>query len=96
MDRKIKVLIVDDSAVVRKILSTGLSRDREIEVVGTAADPFIARDKIINLRPDVITLDVEMPRMDGISFLQRLMTYFVSGNKWIRSRPYYFNIPVFT
>ena len=76
MNRKIKVLIVDDSAVVRKILSTGLSRDREIEVVGTAADPFIARDKIINLRPDVITLDVEMPRMDGISFLQRLMTYF--------------------
>lgn len=76
MNKKIKVLIVDDSAVVRKILSTGLSRDREIEVVGTAADPFIARDKIINLRPDVITLDVEMPRMDGISFLQRLMTYF--------------------
>jgi len=76
MNRKIKVLIVDDSAVARKILSTGLSKDRDIEVVGTAADPFIARDKIINLRPDVITLDVEMPRMDGISFLQRLMTYF--------------------
>src|SRR3989304_6153204 len=76
MNKKIKVLIVDDSAVVRKILSTGLSKDRDIEVVGTAADPFIARDKIINLRPDVITLDVEMPRMDGISFLQRLMTYF--------------------
>jgi len=76
MNKKIKVLIVDDSAVARKILSTGLSKDRDIEVVGTAADPFIARDKIINLRPDVITLDVEMPRMDGISFLQRLMTYF--------------------
>ena len=76
MVKKVKVLIVDDSAVVRKILSTGLSKDREIEVVGTAADPFIARDKIINLKPDVITLDVEMPRMDGISFLQRLMTYY--------------------
>jgi two-component system chemotaxis response regulator CheB len=76
MTEKIKVLIVDDSAVVRKVLSTCLSKDREIEVVGTAADPFIARDKIINLRPDVITLDVEMPRMDGISFLQRLMTYY--------------------
>ncbi|MEP9410154.1 MAG: chemotaxis response regulator protein-glutamate methylesterase [Candidatus Brocadia sp.] len=76
MVKKIKVLIVDDSAVVRKILSTGLSRDHEIEVVGTAADPFIARDKILNLKPDVITLDVEMPRMDGISFLQRLMTYY--------------------
>lgn len=73
---KIKVLIVDDSAVVRKILSTGLSKDREIEVVGTAADPFIAREKIISLRPEVITLDVEMPRMDGISFLQRLMAYY--------------------
>lgn len=76
MGTKVKVLIVDDSAVVRKILSTGLSKDHDIEVVGTAADPFIARDKIISLRPDVITLDVEMPRMDGISFLQRLMAYY--------------------
>ncbi|MBI5307048.1 MAG: chemotaxis response regulator protein-glutamate methylesterase [Planctomycetes bacterium] len=76
MDKKIKVLIVDDSAVVRKILSTGLSKNKDIEVVGTAADPFIARDKIVTLRPDVITLDVEMPRMDGISFLQRLMAYY--------------------
>ena len=76
MEKKIKVLVVDDSAVVRKILSTGLGRDPEIEVVGTAADPFIARDKIISLRPDVLTLDVEMPRMDGISFLQRLMVYY--------------------
>jgi len=59
--KKIKVLIVDDSAVVRKILSAGLSKDQGIEVVGTAADPFIARDKIINLKPDVITLDVECP-----------------------------------
>ncbi|KKO18700.1 MAG: chemotaxis response regulator protein-glutamate methylesterase [Candidatus Brocadia sp.] len=76
MVKKIKVLIVDDSAVVRKILSAGLSKDHEIEVIGTAADPFIARDKIVNLRPHVVTLDVEMPRMDGISFLQRLMTYY--------------------
>ena len=76
MEKKIKVLIVDDSAVVRKILSTGLSKHKDIEVVGTAADPFIARDKIVTLRPDVITLDVEMPRMDGISFLQRLMAYY--------------------
>ncbi len=76
MDKKIKVLIVDDSAVVRKILSTGLSKNSDIEIVGTAADPFIARDKIIALRPDVITLDVEMPRMDGITFLQRLMAYY--------------------
>ncbi|MBE7444790.1 MAG: chemotaxis response regulator protein-glutamate methylesterase [Planctomycetia bacterium] len=76
MNKMVKVLIVDDSAVVRKILSTGLSKDSDIEVVGTAADPFIARDKIISLKPDVITLDVEMPRMDGISFLQRLMSYY--------------------
>jgi two-component system, chemotaxis family, protein-glutamate methylesterase/glutaminase len=72
----IKVLIVDDSAVVRKIFATELARDPEIEVVGTAPDPFVARDKIINLRPDVITLDVEMPRMDGITFLRRLMKYY--------------------
>jgi two-component system chemotaxis response regulator CheB len=71
----IKVLVVDDSAVVRKIFATELARDPEIEVVGTAPDPFIARDKIINLRPDVLTLDVEMPRMDGITFLRRLMKY---------------------
>jgi len=70
---KIRVLIVDDSAVVRNILSEALSRDPEIEVVGTAADPFIAREKIIQLKPDVITLDVEMPRMDGITFLKKLM-----------------------
>jgi len=76
MKQKVKVLIVDDSAVVRKILSIGLSKDSDIEVVGTAPDPFVARDKIISLRPDVITLDVEMPRMDGISFLQRLMAYY--------------------
>ncbi len=72
----IKVLIVDDSAVVRKIFSTELSRDPQIEVVGTAPDPYIARDKIVALQPDVLTLDVEMPRMDGITFLKRLMKYY--------------------
>jgi two-component system chemotaxis response regulator CheB len=70
---KIKVLIVDDSAVVRNILSAALASDPEIEVVGTAADPYIAREKIVELKPDVLTLDVEMPRMDGITFLRKLM-----------------------
>jgi two-component system chemotaxis response regulator CheB len=76
MNQKIKVLIVDDSAVVRKILSSGLSKQQDIEVVGTAPDPFIARNKILQLKPDVLTLDVEMPRMDGITFLQKLMTHY--------------------
>ncbi|MGD2094014.1 MAG: chemotaxis response regulator protein-glutamate methylesterase [Phycisphaerales bacterium] len=70
---KIKVLIVDDSAIVRKILTEQLSKHSNIEVVGTAPDPFVARDKIISLNPDVLTLDVEMPRMDGITFLRQLM-----------------------
>jgi two-component system chemotaxis response regulator CheB len=70
---KIKVLVVDDSALVRDILSQGLARDPHIEVVGTASDPFVARDKIVQLKPDVLTLDVEMPRMDGVEFLRRLM-----------------------
>jgi two-component system chemotaxis response regulator CheB len=69
----IKVLIVDDSALVRKLLGEMLSRDREIQVVGAAADPYAAREKIKQLNPDVITLDVEMPRMDGITFLENLM-----------------------
>lgn len=73
---KVKVLVIDDSAVARKILSTGLSKDPGIEVVGVAADPFIARDKILRLEPDVLTLDVEMPRMDGLTFLKKLMTYY--------------------
>ncbi len=72
----IKVLIVDDSAIVRQILAKELSKVPDIEVVATAQDPYIARDKIINLRPDVITLDVEMPRMDGITFLRKLMQHF--------------------
>lgn len=69
----VRVLIVDDSAVVRQILTELLSRDPGIEVVGSAADPLLARDKIKRLNPDVITLDVEMPRMDGLAFLDNLM-----------------------
>ena len=71
----IKVLIVDDSAVVRQTLEKELSRDPDIEIVGTAPDPYIARDKIIQLKPDLITLDIEMPRMDGLSFLKKLMHF---------------------
>ncbi|MGB3748485.1 MAG: chemotaxis response regulator protein-glutamate methylesterase [Rhodanobacter sp.] len=70
---RVRVLVVDDSALVRKLMSTMLACDPEIEVVGTAADPLIARDKIKQLNPDVLTLDVEMPRMDGITFLENLM-----------------------
>ena len=70
---KIKVLIVDDSAVMRQILKEILSRDPAVEVVGVATDPMVARDKILRLQPDVLTLDVEMPRMDGLTFLEKLM-----------------------
>lgn len=70
---KVKVLIVDDSALVRKLLSEMLGSDPGIEVVGVAQDPYIARDKIKELNPDVLTLDVEMPRMDGLTFLRNLM-----------------------
>jgi len=72
MDR-IRVLVVDDSAVVRQILTEVLSRDPQIEVVGTASDPLLAREKIKRLNPDVLTLDVEMPRMDGLAFLENIM-----------------------
>ena len=72
----IKVLVVDDSAVVRQTLERELGKSGDIEVVGTAQDPYIARDKIVELRPDVITLDIEMPRMDGITFLKKLMHHF--------------------
>ena len=72
----IRVLIVDDSAVVRKIFTEALSREQGIEVVGTAPDPYAARDKIVSLKPDVITLDVEMPRMDGLTFLKKIMKYY--------------------
>ena len=75
MSRKIRVLIVDDSAIVRKILSEALSSEEDIEVVGTAPDPYVARDKILALSPDVVTQDIEMPRMDGLSFLKKLMRY---------------------
>lgn len=70
---RIRVLIVDDSALVRQVLTEVFSRSPDIEVVGTAADPYIARDKIKQLNPDVLTLDVEMPRMDGVTFLGNLM-----------------------
>lgn len=73
MGNKIKVLVVDDSALVRKILSEGLSKDPMIEVVGQAPDPYAARDLIVKLNPDVLTLDVEMPKMDGVEFLKKLM-----------------------
>ena len=71
----IKVLIVDDSAIVRKIFSQELEKHNDIIVIGTAPDPYVAREKIVHLRPDVITLDIEMPRMDGLSFLRKLMKY---------------------
>ncbi len=74
--KKIRVLVIDDSALVRNILAEGLNRSPRIEVVGTAPDPFIARDKIVQLQPDVLTLDVEMPRMDGVEFLRRLMPQY--------------------
>ncbi len=72
---KTKVLIVDDSAIVRKILSDALAGCEDMEVVGTAPDPYIARDKILALQPDVLTLDIEMPRMDGLTFLRKLMQH---------------------
>ena len=74
MSKLIRVLIVDDSAVVRQTLSDVLSEDPEIEVMGTAADPFIAAERIAEQTPDVITLDIEMPRMDGLTFLRKIMS----------------------
>jgi two-component system chemotaxis response regulator CheB len=75
-NHKIRVLIVDDSATVRQMFARELARDPEIEVVGTAPDPYVARDKIVQLKPDVVTLDIEMPRMDGITFLRKLIQYY--------------------
>jgi len=69
----LKLLIVDDSALMRQLLTKILSSDPELVVVGTAGDPFVAREKIIALKPDVLTLDIEMPRMDGLTFLEKLM-----------------------
>jgi two-component system chemotaxis response regulator CheB len=73
MEKKIRVLVVDDSAVMRQLLAEILNSDPQIEVVGTASDPYVARDKIKSLNPDVLTLDVEMPRMDGLAFLRNIM-----------------------
>jgi two-component system chemotaxis response regulator CheB len=73
--RPIRVLIVDDSAIVRKILTEALAGESDLEVVGSAPDPYVARDKILALRPDVLTLDIEMPRMDGLTFLKKLMHF---------------------
>ncbi len=74
MTGKARVLIVDDSALIREILSSVLQSDSELEVVGTAADPLVARQMIKDLNPDVLTLDIEMPRMDGLAFLEKVMT----------------------
>ena len=64
---------MDDSAIVRKMLSDSLAEEPDMEVVGTAPDPYIARNKILSLAPDVVTLDLEMPRMDGLTFLKKIM-----------------------
>jgi len=73
--RKTRVLIIDDSAIVRRMLSNALQHEPDIEVVGLASDPFIARDLILQHKPDVLTLDIEMPRMDGLTFLRQLMVH---------------------
>jgi len=73
--KKIRVLVVDDSAVVRRMISEALALDPEIEVVGTACDPYVARDMILEREPDVLTLDIEMPRMDGLTFLKILQEH---------------------
>lgn len=75
-NKKIRVLIVDDSLLFRTVLSKFVSQDRNIEVVGAAGDPYEARDRIIELRPDVLTLDIEMPKMNGIKFLTKLIPQY--------------------
>lgn len=75
MSKKIKVLIVDDSAVIRKLLTKMIESSTDIEVVGLAQDPYAAREKLVELKPDVMTLDIEMPRMDGLSFLEKVMAH---------------------
>lgn len=72
----IRVLVVDDSAVARRVLTAALDRHPDIEVIGAAVDPYDARDRILALEPDVVTLDIEMPRMDGLTFLARLMKHY--------------------
>jgi two-component system chemotaxis response regulator CheB len=74
--KPIRVLVIDDSPIVRDALTSGLNQDDQIEVVGTAVDPYMAREKIAQLRPDVLTLDIEMPRMNGVQFLRYLMPQF--------------------
>lgn len=74
--KKIRVLVIDDSLLFREAVARGISNDMGIEVVGTASDPFEARDKIIELEPDILTLDIEMPKMNGIEFLKRLMPQY--------------------
>jgi two-component system chemotaxis response regulator CheB len=73
--RKIRVLVIDDSAIVRKILTTTIAAESDMEVVGTAPDAYVARDKVLALNPDVVTLDIEMPRMNGLTFLKKLMQF---------------------
>lgn len=74
--KKVRVLVVDDSIFLREVIARGIAADNGIEVVGTAGDAYEARDKIIDLEPDVMTLDVEMPKMNGIEFLKRLMPQY--------------------
>lgn len=74
--KRIRVLIVDDSSAVRTMLTRLLGTDPRIEVVGSAPDPYVARDKLLELTPDVMTLDIEMPKMDGITFLSKVMKYY--------------------
>ena len=76
MPSNVRVLIVDDSSIVRRALKRELDLQPGIEVIGTAPDPYIARDKIVKLKPDVVTLDIEMPRMDGLTFLRKLMKHY--------------------
>ncbi|MDR0805081.1 MAG: chemotaxis response regulator protein-glutamate methylesterase [Oscillospiraceae bacterium] len=75
-NKKIRVLIVDDSVMFRTMLTKSLASDPKIEVIGTAEDPFIAKDKIMSLKPDVLTLDVEMPKMNGLDFLRKLLPQY--------------------
>ncbi len=76
MSNQIKIMIIDDSAIVRRVLSEELTKDPELEIIGTAPDVYIGRDKIVNLKPDVLLLDIEMPKMDGLTFLDILMKHY--------------------
>jgi two-component system chemotaxis response regulator CheB len=85
MASKIKVLIVDDSAVIRKLLSKIVTSCPDMELVGAAPDPFVAREYLVEHKPDVMTLDVEMPKMDGLSFLERVMQFMPTRTLLISS-----------